>query len=404
MPLRRSPEESVAEAFFSREGVKSWLNGGKAPWLSWVMEAFSGLPSNHGVLLECSGLPASFLHLFLALLGGYFVQRQSVAVLGSTGPVGQKVISMLEQSDRFLVEEVAASDLNLGKAYFDAVKWKNEFPLSARVAALTLKAPLDVKSRLVISALPTEQAIELEPALAARGHLVFSNAAAFRMSPGIPLLIPEVNSSHLELLSSQTTSGKLVTNPNCSTVFLMGALAPLARIAKIENVSVVTLQALSGAGYPGVSSFDLIGNVIPHIGGEENKIREEAKKILGTAAAPADFKLTVHVHRVPVLHGHTVATHVRFDRDVTVDEAKDAIRAYQEKFPGFLEFHTAEDRPQPARDLHPHDNRVHLGRLKQDDDSRTIGLIAMGHNLVRGAAGAAIANMEATLAFLGDAR
>lgn len=332
------------------------------------------------------------------------MQKNSVAVLGATGPVGQKVISMLEQSDRFSVEEVAASDLNLGKPYGEAVKWKNEFPLSARIAALPLKNALDVKSRLVISALPAEQALEIEPALAAKGHLVFSNASAFRMNEKVPLLIPEVNSSHLELLARQETSGKIVTNPNCSTVFLMGALAPLARIARIENVSVVTLQALSGAGYPGVSSFDLMGNVIPHIGGEEAKIREEAKKILGTAAEPASFKLTVHVHRVPVLHGHTVATHVRFDRSVSVDEAREAIRAYQEKFPGFLELHTAEDRPQPARDLHPHDNRVHLGRLKQDDDSHTIGLIAMGHNLVRGAAGAAIGNMEATLSFLGENR
>ncbi len=328
--------------------------------------------------------------------------KKSVAVLGATGPVGQKVISMLEQNGRFIVEEVTASDLNLGKLYGDTVKWKNEFPLSERVAKLSLKAPLEIKSRLVISALPTEQALELEPVLASRGHLVFSNASAYRMNARVPLLIPEVNGSHLELLPRQETSGKIVANPNCSTVFLMGALAPLARIARIENASVVTLQALSGAGYPGVSSFDLIGNVIPHIGGEEAKIREEAKKILGTATAPADIKLTVHVHRVPVLHGHTVATHVRFERDVTIAEALESIRAYQEKHPGFLELHTAEDRPQPARDLHPHDNRVHLGRVKQDDDTRTIGLIAMGHNLVRGAAGAAIANMEHTLAFLGE--
>lgn len=329
-------------------------------------------------------------------------QKLSVAVLGSTGPVGQKVISMLESSPHFVVEEVSASDQNTGRAYGEAVKWKNEFPLPARVAALSLKHALDIKSRLVISALPADQAQEFEPELARRGHLVFSNASAFRMHEQVPLLIPEINLPHLELLSRQETKGRIVTNPNCSTVFLAGALAPLARMAKIESVSVVTLQALSGAGYPGVPSFDLLGNVIPHIGGEEDKIREEIKKILGSATQAADFKVIVHVHRVPVVNGHTVAAHVQFARDVKLEEARSAIHAYQEQFPGFIEFHTAPDRPQPARDLHPHDNRVHLGRLKQDDDAKVIGLISLGHNLVRGAAGAAIANMEATLKFMGE--
>jgi aspartate-semialdehyde dehydrogenase len=330
------------------------------------------------------------------------VSKTSVAILGATGPVGQKVISMLESSGRFVVAEVAASEQNVGREYGETVKWKNEFPLSSRVAALKLGNAEQVKSRLVISALPTEQALTLEPLLASRGHLVFSNAAAHRMDPVVPLLIPEVNGSHLELLSKQSGPGRLVTNPNCSTVFLASALAPLMGIAAIEHVSVVTMQALSGAGYPGVASFDLLGNVIPHIGGEENKIREEVRRILGTANAPADFKVTVHVHRVPVLHGHTVAAHVRFAREVSVAEAFAAFQAYSLRFPGFLELHTAEDRPQPARDLHPHDNRVHVGRIKQDDCARTIGFISMGHNLVRGAAGAAIANLEATLAYLGE--
>lgn len=329
-------------------------------------------------------------------------QKQPVAILGATGPVGQKVITLLEGHPRFEVAELSASDMNAGRLYGEAVKWKNELTLPGKVAGLRLKSPLELKSRLVISALPAEQALEVEPALAERGQLVFSNASAFRMDPRVPLLIPEINLPHLELLSRQGTEGRIVTNPNCSTVFLAGALAPLARIARIESVSVVTMQALSGAGYPGVASFDLLGNVIPHIGGEEAKIREEIRKILGTAGEPAPFKVTVHVHRVPVLHGHTVAAHVRFERDVSVAEAHAAILAYQEQHPGFLELHEAPDRPQPARDLHPHDNRVHLGRLKQDDDSRVIGLIALGHNLVRGAAGAAIANMEATLSFLGE--
>jgi aspartate-semialdehyde dehydrogenase len=328
--------------------------------------------------------------------------RKPIAILGATGPVGQKVISLVENHPHFEVAELCASEASQRRPYGEVVRWRNEFPLSPRLAALDVKSPLDVKSRLVISALPTEQALEIEPELARRGHLVFSNAAAFRMDPKVPLLIPEINSAHLELLALQETQGKIVTNPNCSTVFLMGALAPLARVAPIETVNVVTLQALSGAGYPGVPSFDLLGNVIPHIGGEEKKIREESRKILGGTRKPADFRLTVHVHRVPVLHGHTVAAHVRFNRDVRVEEAFEAVRSYQKSYPGFLELHTADDRPQPARDLHPHDNRVHLGRIKQDDDPRTIGLIALGHNLVRGAAGAALANLEATLNYLGE--
>jgi aspartate-semialdehyde dehydrogenase len=327
---------------------------------------------------------------------------QNIAVLGATGPVGQKVISLLEGNPRFRISEVAASDQNQGRRYGEAVKWRNEFALPEAISSLTLKSALDIESRLVISALPTEQALVVEPELARRGHLVFSNAAAHRMDPSVPLLIPEVNGSHLELLSQQNTRGKIITNPNCSTVFLVGALAPLFSLGRIENVSAVTLQALSGAGYPGVPSLDILGNVIPHIGGEEQKIREESRRILGTAVEAADFRVTVHVHRVPVLHGHTVAAHVRFDREVSVEAARNAILAYGERFPGFLALHEEQDRPQPARDLTPHDMRVHLGRLKQDDDPRTIGLIALGHNLIRGAAGAAITNMEATLRFLGE--
>lgn len=327
--------------------------------------------------------------------------RQNVAVLGATGPVGQKIIALLEGSDRYTVSEVAASDQNVGRRYGEALRLRTE-PVPARVAGLNLKSALDIESRLVISALPTEQALVVEPELARRGHLVFSNAAAHRMDPAVPLLVPEINGSHLELLSRQTTKGRLVTNPNCSTVFLTGALAPLQSLGRIEAVNVVTLQALSGAGYPGVASFDILGNVIPHIGNEENKIREESRRILGTATEAAPFLVTVHVHRVPVLHGHTIATHVRFDRNVSVEEARNAIRSYQERFPGFIKFHEEQDRPQPARDLTNDDMRVHLGRLKQDDCPRTIGLIALGHNLVRGAAGAAIANMDATLRYLGE--
>jgi aspartate-semialdehyde dehydrogenase len=180
-------------------------------------------------------------------------------------------------------------------------------------------------------------------------------------------------------------------------VFLVGALRPLQDLGVIEHVNVVTMQSLSGAGYPGVPSFDLIGNVIPHISGEEDKIQAETKKILGEVESPARFGVTVHVHRVPVLYGHLVALHVRFASAVTARDVRAQFTAWNEKFPGLFVIHDRPDRPQPARDLSAYDMSFHVGRIKQGDDPRVVGLVSLGHNLVRGAAGAAIANMEAFL-------
>ena len=324
-----------------------------------------------------------------------------VALLGATGPVGQKVITLLENHPRFELKELAASEGSAGHLYGERVLWKNEVELPANVAAMRIKSLVDVESQYVISALPADIAQDIEPLLAARGHIVCSNASAFRMDPLTPLIIPEVNIAHLSLLQKQPWSGKILTNPNCSTVFLAGALAPLKVLGEFDHVSVVTMQALSGAGYPGVPSFDLLGNLIPHIGGEEDKIRLETKKILGTAETPAQFGVTVHVHRVPVTHGHTVAAHVRFKNTVSADDALKVFRETEKTLPNFIKVHTAPDRPQPLRDLNPHDMRIHVGRIKQGDPSNgvkdTIGFISLGHNLVRGAAGAAIAILEAYL-------
>ena len=185
--------------------------------------------------------------------------------------------------------------------------------------------------------------------------------------------------------------------PNCSTVFLAGALGPLRALSGFKHVSVVTLQAISGAGYPGVSSFDILGNIIPHIGGEEDKIRLETKRILGTPDSPLDFGVTVHVHRVPVLHGHTIVAHVQFKKPVTEKQVLDCFKTAEQENPNFIKVHTAPDRPQPLRDLEPHDMRIHIGRIKQGDAPDTVGFISMGHNLVRGAAGAAIAILDSVL-------
>ena len=322
-----------------------------------------------------------------------------VALLGATGPVGQKVITLLQNHPRFELKEVAASEGSVGQIYGERVQWKNEIELPRDIAAMKIKALMEVESHYVISALPADIALVVEPALAERGHVVCSNASAFRMDPTVPLLIPEVNLDHLSLLSKQSWGGKILTNPNCSTVFLAGALAPLRVLGEFDHVSVVTMQALSGAGYPGVPSFDLLGNVIPHIGGEEEKISAETKKILGSASVAANFGVTVHVHRVPVVHGHTVAAHVRFKNAVSVDDVLKIFKSVEAKAPNFIKVHTAQDRPQPLRDLNPHDMRIHVGRIKAGDPgtgiANTIGFISLGHNLVRGAAGAAIAILDA---------
>ena len=228
------------------------------------------------------------------------------------------------------------------------------------------------------------------------GKIVCSNASAFRMHPQVPLIIPEVNRAHLSLLDHQVwDEGKILTNPNCSTVFLAGALAPLMALGEFEHISVVTMQALSGAGYPGVPAFDLLGNLIPHIGGEEEKIKLETKKILGSATHPLQVGVTVHVHRVPVVHGHTVATHVRFKSPMAAEAVLKQFQKVAAENENYIKVHTAQDRPQPLRDLNQHDMRIHLGRIKQGDHPNIVGFISMGHNLVRGAAGAAIAILEA---------
>ena len=322
-------------------------------------------------------------------------QKLPVAVLGATGPVGQKAITLLENHPRFYVAEVAASEGSAGSIYGERVQWKNEVPLPKRVSKLKIKSLLEVESKYIISALPTDVALTTEPELAKRGHIVCSNAASFRMHEDVPLLIPEVNLPHLSLLSQQKWSGSILTNPNCSTVFLAGPLGVLRSLGEFEHISVVTLQAISGAGYPGVSSFDILGNIVPHIGGEEDKIRLETKRILGTAEKPLQCGVTVHVHRVPVLHGHTVAAHVQFKKPVKDSEVLECLKAAEAKQPEFIKVHTSHDRPQPLRDLHPHDMRIHVGRIKQGDRPDTVGFISLGHNLVRGAAGAAIAILDA---------
>ena len=317
-----------------------------------------------------------------------------LAILGATGTVGQKAIKMLENHPLFEVSELVASDKNIGKDFGEVCNWREEGEIPTRLCQTKLIDYRQVTAPYAISSLPSEIALEAEPYLAEKGIHVVSNASTFRRDPVVPLLIPEINGDHLELIKKQKTKGKLITNPNCSTVFLALGLAPLLSFGPIEQVSVVTLQALSGAGYPGVPSLDILGNIVPNIGGEEEKIEWEINRILGQVEKRNGLLVTAHVNRVPVLNGHTVVMHVTFKNPVKVEDVEKKLKLLASEQPQLYAYYSGEFRPQPLKDISAYDQRAHLGRLKQGANDRTIGLLSMGHNLVRGAAGAAILNLE----------
>jgi len=337
--------------------------------------------------------------------------RLPVAVLGATGAVGQRMVSLLAGHPTLRLAEVAASERSQGKSYAEATRWflPGDVPEEARdLVVKAVDGPLS--SRLVLSALDAAAAESVEPLQAARGKLVVSNTKSFRMKADVPLLIPEVNADHLALLDRQewaASGGGLVTNPNCVVVGLALALAPLHRAFGLEAVCVTTLQALSGAGYPGVPSLDALGNVVPFIEGEEEKVATEPGKILGRLedgrVVPAAFPVSVSVNRVPVRDGHTESVFVKLSRKASLPEIRAALEGFSGE-PQRLGLPSApprpvvvrdeRDRPQPLRDLEAgHGMAVTVGRLRADPvyDVRFTLLV---HNTVRGAAGAALLNAE----------
>ncbi len=326
----------------------------------------------------------------------------SIAVLGATGTVGQKIIALLAQNPKFSIIELVASEQRVGQLFGDVCNWREPLiPLPNDIASMRLVDASNLKADFVASCLPSDIAETVEPMLARQGKIVFSNASAFRMNTHVPLLVPEINIEHLSLIEHQSTSGKIITNPNCSAVGVALSLAPLMALGEIEHVSIVTLQSVSGAGYPGVPSLDILSNTIPHIPGEADKITEETKRILGQITAPASFSVTTHVHRVPVLYGHTVTLHITFKNNVTIE---DAIRVYSEcneRYTGLYKLHDKDGRPQSTKDLAHDDMCVHIGQLRQEDSKNILGLTSLTHNLVRGAAGAVITNIESYLRFQG---
>jgi aspartate-semialdehyde dehydrogenase len=338
-------------------------------------------------------------------------ERTPVAILGATGAVGQRMVTLLASHPGFVLAEVAASERSSGKRYADATKWILPGDIPESVAGLVVTgvdAPL--RSPLVLSALDASVADEIEPLHAGRGRLVVSNTKSFRMREDVPLVIPEVNPDHLALIDRQPWSvqgGGLVTNPNCSVVGLAMALAPLHRAFGIESCVVTTLQALSGAGYPGVPSLDSLGNVVPFIDGEEEKIEREPKKILGRLSdglvVDAEFPISVSVNRVSVRDGHTESVFVRLGKRASLDDIRQALESFTGE-PQRLGLASAprrpivvrdeRDRPQPSRDVEAGNGMtVTVGRLRADPvfDARFTLLV---HNTVRGAAGAALLNAE----------
>ena len=340
-------------------------------------------------------------------------RKYRVGILGATGTVGQRFIQLLENHPQFELTALAASDRSQGKAYQEACAWRlpGEVPESVRSLPVEPPAP-PLDCELVFSSLPGEIARETEESFARAGYAVISNSSALRMDEDVPLLIPEVNHEHLALLDSQKSArgfgrGVVVTNPNCSTIMLALALAPLHARFQVEAVVATTLQALSGAGYPGVASLDITDNVLPFIGGEEEKIESETLKILGRfdggRVEPAPFKVSAQCHRVAVSDGHMAAVRVKLARRASTEELREAFATFT-SLPQELKLHTAPERPIVVRDEpdrpQPKLDRdagrgmsVTVGRLRHDSvlDYR---FVALSHNTVRGAAGAAILNAE----------
>ena len=335
-----------------------------------------------------------------------------VGVLGATGMVGQQFIALLANHPWFRVEWLGASQRSEGKAYRDAAAWRLPSPLPDAVAARTVEAATPGRApRLVFSGLDSSVAGEIETAFAAAGHIIVSNSRNHRMEPTVPLLIPEVNADHLALLDAQGAAygwkGRIVTNPNCAVVVMAMALAPLRQFG-LRTTMITTLQAISGAGYPGVASWDILANVIPHIGGgEEEKVETEARKILGSLDSGS---VTLHpvivsatTTRVPVHDGHTGSISVGLQQQPSPDAIIDAWRSFKGR-PQTLElpsappqpivYLTEANRPQPSLDVHRGGGMtVSIGRLRACP-VLDYKFIALGHNTIRGAAGAAILNAE----------
>ena len=337
--------------------------------------------------------------------------RIEVGVLGATGMVGQEFLVQLADHPWFELTWIGASERSAGKRYRDATAWRLPAPRPDRAADMVVDTVSPGRApQLVFSGLDASVAGEVETAFAETGHIVVSNARNHRMDAVVPLIIPEINADHLRLLPAQEASkgwsGRIVTNPNCSTVVLAMAVAPLRQFG-LRQIIVSTLQAVSGAGYPGVASLDIVGNVVPVVGGEEPKMETETKKILGhvtdEGVEPHAVTVSASTTRVPVINGHTELVTVSLESDPGPAALIAALRGFSGRPqeiglpsapPQPLIYFDEEDRPQPRLDAdRSRGMAVCIGRLRACP-VLDYKFVAMGHNTVRGAAGAAVLNAE----------
>ena len=347
--------------------------------------------------------------------------KYKIGILGATGMVGQRFIQLLENHPWFQVTWLAASDRSSGKRYAEAVRWKLDTPIPASVAELPVSPATPDQNpngvpEIIFAALDTDISRELEPQFAAAGCAVISNSSAFRMQADVPLVIPEVNADHLVLVSQQQWNaadgtrakkhGYIVTNPNCSAIGLVLALKPLAQRFGLRSVFVSTMQAVSGAGYPGVPSLDILGNVVPFIKNEEEKLEAETRRLLGklesSQVTPLDARVSAHCNRVAVEDGHTESVSIELESKPTREEILAAWREFRPLQSQHLptapaqpvEYVDAEDRPQPRLDrMRGRGMAATVGRLRPCsllDWKFTV----LSHNTIRGAAGAALLNAE----------
>jgi aspartate-semialdehyde dehydrogenase len=338
--------------------------------------------------------------------------RLRAGVLGATGAVGQRFVQLLAGHPWFDLVALAASERSAGKSYAEAVSWRLDVPLPAAAAGLPVRPAEPGRAcDIVFSARDAAVAGPIEEAFARAGYAVLSNARNHRMEEDVPLLVPEINADHAELIAIQQKrrgwKGFIATNPNCSTATLTLALAPLDCRFGIKSVAVTTLQAVSGAGYPGVPSLDILGNVVPYIAGEEEKIERETRKILGKRSGDAvslhPMVVSAQTTRVPVVDGHTVSVFVSLDRKPDLEEVRDAFRTFsgppqQLGLPSAPAHPTvlfdAPDRPQPRLDINVERGMATLVGRVRPCELMGWKFIALGHNTIRGAAGAAILNAE----------
>ncbi len=350
-------------------------------------------------------------------------KKWRAGVLGATGIVGQRLVNLLAEHPWFKLTEVAASERSSRKTYAEAVRWHLETPIPAVARDLVVKGVEPVLDcDFVFSALDSSVAGTVEEDFARAGYPVISNSKNHRMDADVPLLIPEVNAAHLEAIPVQQRNrgydtGFIVTNPNCSTAGLVLVLKPLADAFGLERIFVVTLQAISGAGYPGVASMDIQGNVVPFISGEEEKMEAEPQKLLGkwdgARFVEAGLGISAHCNRVPVLDGHLECVSVGLKKIASLAEVREALETFEvdgelASLPTALRHPVVvvdeEDRPQPRRDVEVGEGMAAVvGRIRECP-LHDVKLTLLSHNLVRGAAGAALLNAEllATRGFLKD--